>query len=168
MREIGTENKSLLALYVFWGTVESLSKAFLLQLLGRVDKLNLPSYENKTVRTNANDNVESIICWIDRLQKLLIPKTKHRCFYRAYAGAVVLRKLGIPVKLNFGLRNLSNLRQITTRGHCWLTLDDSPLMEKTNLPEKYPFLLAQGGTGLCYWVGSCDDTLIRRKKLKET
>lgn len=79
-------------------------------------------------------------------------RTGRKCFFRAFIMASVLRKWGIPVVMNVGLRNLRTFKR--TDGHCWLTLDGLPFAE-TNDPEQiYPFEMGSGTNGVRYWVGA--------------
>jgi hypothetical protein len=109
-------------------------------------------------------DIGRVVRLVDRLQRVMVPRTRHRCFYRSYSRAVVLRKLGIPAVLNVGLRNLGARTTSRVRGHCWVTLGDEPLFE-WRVWEKYPVLLAETPMGVRYWAGRNDPPLRKRKRI---
>src|SRR4030042_5616964 len=102
-------------------------------------------------RQDARDT-DRIIRVVDCVQRVMVPRTRHRCFYRSYTRAVVLRKLGVPAILNFGLRNLGAQATARTTGHCWVTIDDCPLLERDPC-ETYPVLLSEPPEGCRHWPG---------------
>ncbi|WP_394699580.1 hypothetical protein [uncultured Desulfobacter sp.] len=77
----------------------------------------------------------------------------------------MLRKRNVPVKMNIGLRNLNT--NMTTRGHCWLTLEDSLFYEHmpsdTHLfpNELYPFFLGSYRDVVYWFNGKDGDDLLR-------
>ena len=79
-------------------------------------------------------------------------RTARKCFFRAFIMASVLRKWGIPVVMNVGLRNLKTFKR--TDGHCWLTLDGLPFAETNNPEQIYPFEMGSGTNGVRYWIGA--------------
>ena len=101
-----------------------------------------------------NDSIVQIVKRIDKATKWIAPFTRHSCFYRAYAMANILRKKGLPVSFNIGLRNLSPAD--ATRGHCWLSLNGQPFYEK-NLDAVAIYadvLMGKTTQDICYWINS--------------
>ena len=117
-----------------------------------------------------SDSTDEIVRWIDSVLKLLVCGSKHQCFYRSYTIARVLRKRGVPVVLNIGLRNLNS--SMKTRGHCWLTLDGSEFFEHLLNPQHvspvdlYPFIMGTIGDDIVYWVNGSDDDRLSRRKIE--
>ncbi len=99
----------------------------------------------------SEDDVIFAAACADRATLILAARSGRRCFFRSFALARVLRRAGMDVVLNIGLRREGPPAR--TDGHCWLTRGDgSPLVEKP-LPVEYPVLLGAGPSGVRYWAG---------------
>jgi hypothetical protein len=99
---------------------------------------------------------ESDIAFILRvaagLMKFGAARTGRKCFIRSYILATVLRRWGLPVSINVGLRNLNGTGQ--TEGHCWLTTPEGALFAEPADPlQEYPVFMGDGPPGIRYWVG---------------
>jgi hypothetical protein len=82
-------------------------------------------------------------------------KFDKQCFYRSFAAASVLRKRGIPARLNFGLRLNHHRRQ---RCHCWVTIDDQPLDTGTDPRKMFPLWGGQSKEDVHYWLADGDSS----------
>ena len=135
---------------------------------GRISQLRLQLVS--TLFSLPSYRMDQIVRWIDSVLKLLVFGSKHRCFYRSYTIARVLRKRGVPVVLDIGLRNLNS--SIKTRGHCWLTLNGSEFFEHLPNPQHvspvvlYPFIMGMGGDDIVYWFNVSDDDRFVRCKIE--
>ncbi len=151
----------------FW-TMSALARGLILRIRGPRAALALPSCEGEQIESQRSHwDIGCVVRLVDCLQRVIVPRTRHRCFYRSYSRAIVLRKLGVPAVLNIGLRNLDPLPASRVRGHCWVTLSDEPLLER-KVPEKYPILLAETPTGVRYWAGRNDPPAMKRKRVRMT
>jgi hypothetical protein len=97
------------------------------------------------------DKVVSLEAWLMEVIRLVILRRKHLCFYRSFALASVFRELGVPVALNIGLRQLFNGGQVA--GHCWLSLNGKPFLERKDPQAVYPFSMGVSNEGVRYFVG---------------
>lgn len=95
---------------------------------------------------------------------LLVWKTSQPCLFRAYVRAVVLRRGGVPVDLNMGLRNMGG---DSVYGHCWLTLKGAPYCESEAVETSYPVFLGKNERGIQYWAGARDSEEMARVKREE-
>ena len=78
---------------------------------------------------------------------------------------MVLRKLGVDVKLHIGLYNvLAGSENVRTKGHCWLTLDGVVLCEPEAPGKEYQQMIAETDSGICYWLGKNVDTVPKIEK----
>ena len=149
----------------FW-TVSALCRAFLMRIRGGRATVVLPPCESERIEAKwFQQDPGRVIRLIDRFQRVMVLRTKHRCFYQSYSRAVTLRKLGVPVVLNLGLRNLGAKTGPGVRGHCWITVGDKPLFER-KVWEMYPVLLAETPAGVRYWAGQNDPPLRKRKRIR--
>jgi hypothetical protein len=152
------------AVQVAYLTVGSLSRAWIIRVLRRTERLRLPNVQIGQGWIHEEGNLERVVKWVDLLCLVLVPFTRHRCFYQSYARAVVLRRLGIPVVLNIGLRNIAHgAAEVDVKGHCWTTLEGRCLLER-DVQFKYDFFLAKTADGLSYWAGSTHERSKPRNK----
>lgn len=156
-----TPNFFFIKIYTSYLTAKSLIAAKYVMLRKNIGRFKLPDI-NRNLLTPSAD-VEKIIRWADRWIKLFTYKTHQPCYYRAYTLACILRKIGIPVILNVGLRNLRSLNK--NRGHCWLTLQGQPIFEDDDEVHLiYPYELVQSSNGINFWMGLNDENYIKRHK----
>lgn len=133
-------------------TLHALAKAWEFRFWKRKGMVTLPP---KGEDCSLSDTIiRRISLWIDLVVGILLFWKPGRCFYRSYALAVVLRKRGIPLILNFGYRNLGGRGRI--RAHCWVTFKGSPFAEKTNPLDAYPIKMGETEGHVTYWLG-CDE-----------
>ncbi len=132
-------------------------------LLFTKNKIQVPAVTESTY--SYTQEIQKWVKFTDSLLKFMIYTRKHNCFFRSFVRMKILRKRNVPVKLNIGLRNLD--ADIHTRGHCWLTLEDSlfyeNMLSETHLlpDELYPFFLGSYND-VVYWVNGKDgDDLVR-------
>ena len=144
---------------IFW-TLVALIEARRAMRGRRLDRLQLPSV--KTEPLLSEEGITQTICLIDGLVDRLLFRSKHRCFYRCYAAAAVLRRWGEPLVLNIGLRNLGPA--VLTRGHCWLTLNGCKFYEHLKTEVLYPFAMGSTAGDIAYWVNFGVDNGIMRHR----
>jgi hypothetical protein len=81
------------------------------------------------------------------------PRLGRRCFFRSCVLATVLRRRGLPARLNVGLRRIGS--DATVSGHCWVTLADGPpVAEPEGVLAAYPQPMGEGANGVRYWAGA--------------
>ena len=100
-------------------------------------------------------DISFVIRTSDLLVRFGALRTGRKCFFRSFIIASVLRRWGIPVEINFGLRNIGQNRRET--GHCWLTLDGRPYAEKSQVQDLYPIAFGAAPNGVSYWYGEEKD-----------
>ena len=144
----------------FW-TLVALVKAWHTMFGRRLGRLQLPPVGPPF--SLSKERITQTIRWIDGLVYRLLFCSKHRCFFRAYAVAVVLRRWGLPLVLNIGLRNLGPSAQ--TRGHCWLSLNGRKFYEHLKPNVLYPFAMGSAAGDIAYWVNFGVDRDIVRHRL---
>ncbi len=155
---------NLLALkfFVFFSILRALISAKYVMLTKNIGKLKLPSV-NEQAKSSAAV-LAILIPWVKKWVQMFSLGSRHSCYYRSYVLAFILRQQGIPVSLNVGLRNLRSPAK--NRGHCWLTLQDKPILEFDEGNRLYPHLLKQNPYGVCFWTGPNDEQRIKRHKIK--
>lgn len=99
----------------------------------------------------AKGNSQEIIRRIDRIVRVLVFWRRQRCFYRSFVAACVLRRRGVPAKLNFGLQILGARRK---RCHCWITIEGQSLAERGDPLQDYPVPLGQWQNDVYYWLAA--------------
>ena len=75
-----------------------------------------------------------------------------KCFIRSRALATVLRHRGIPVVLNIGLPSNPGRSH---RGHCWLSLGDSLVLETHDPRPSFPTSLDCSADGAVHYWAEC-------------
>ena len=78
-----------------------------------------------------------------------------RCFYRAFATAVMLRRRGWCVTLNLGCKTASTMPGGFS-GHCWASLGGTPLGEINDPRASYPIRMGTYKSLLHYWLGGSE------------
>ena len=142
--------KSTVRVLILSHALRALAHAWLIKIGKTMRKVKLPSAPGE-VRLSEAD-LSFVIGCTDFLVKLGAKRTGRKCFFRAFIAASVLRKWGVPVTMNIGLRPLPALRKAS--GHCWLTLDGIPFAETGDPHREYPFAIGQGENGVRYWFGA--------------
>jgi hypothetical protein len=71
--------------------------------------------------------------YIDSILALKILGMKPNCLNRSLVLYHFLHKIGIMVKINFGVRKIDN----DIQGHGWLTLDGKPYLEESDTLENF-------------------------------
>ena len=137
------------AVAVTLGATLAVAKAYCLRLANDASRLRLP--ETAHAVPLAKEEVAAAVQRVDRVVDWCACRTGHKCFYRAYARARVLRALGVPVAINLGLRGLGDTEEKS--GHCWLTLEGAPFFEDQRVDGLYEASLGQSETGVYYWAG---------------
>ena len=151
-----------LKISVFLTTLQALITAKYIMLTKNITRLTLPEINKH--RKLSSEIIHESMQWAKRWVNLFSIKSHHGCYYRSFALACILRRRGIPVSLNIGLRNLRS--QEKNRGHCWLTLKGNPVFESdAEALRLYPHLLKQGQSEIYYWIGSDDARRIKRHKM---
>lgn len=136
-------------LWSLFGCVWSVFAAWLARCANNMEGVVLPAVASR--RPPGQDDVVFAAHCADMAAKVFAARSGRRCFFRSFALAHVLRRAGMDVILNIGLRGEGP--QTRTDGHCWLTMiDGSPVVEKP-LPVEYPVCLGDGPTGVRYWAG---------------
>lgn len=125
-----------------------LGMAWRLKLGKRVDRVRLPAVREPG-RLGVRD-VAFAVRWTDRLVALGTSRTGRKCFFRSYVLGSALRRWGVPVVLNVGLRRGPGAGRAV--GHCWLSLGDELFAEPRSTAEEYPCLLGAGDE-IRYWTG---------------
>ena len=98
---------------------------------------------------SAKAEPREVIRRTDRIVRIFVCWRRQRCFYRSFAAACVLRRRGIPAKLNFGLQVTGHRRE---RCHCWITIDDRVLAEAGDPRLAYPVPLGESRNDVQYWL----------------
>lgn len=143
----------------FWVLV-ALVEAWRTRRGRRLDRLRLPPVG--PTFSLSKERITQTIRWIDGLVNRLVFSRKHRCFFRSYAVAVVLRRWGLPLVLNVGLRNLGPSAR--SRGHCWLTLNGRKFYEHLRPEILYPFAMGSTADDIAYWVNfGVDRGIVRHR-----
>jgi hypothetical protein len=138
-----------LKLLIIYYSLVALIKAWVIKTKKNMGAINIPlhNFNNQL----SDKDLSFIISSADFFVKICTPNTSRKCFFRSYIMASVLRKMGVPIKMNVGLYNLNRMGE--TAGHCWLTLKEIPFAEKNNPNEKYPIKMAVSTSEISYWVG---------------
>lgn len=126
-----------------------LAQAWIIKSRKTMANIRLAPPSNSSCLTDPD--ISFVLGCSDFLVKLGARRTGRKCFFRSFIMASVLRKWGLPVIMNVGLRGLRGARR--TDGHCWLTLDGKPFGETDNPNRDYPVQLDQGINGVQYWLG---------------
>ena len=63
---------------------------------------------------------------VDALLRIIAPAARHRCQLRGVTLYYLLRRAGRDVRLAFGVADSPRF----TEGHCWLTADGEPYLER--------------------------------------
>ena len=137
------------AVAVTLGAALAVAKAYCLRLANDASRLRLPETARAVPLTK--EEVAAAVRRVDRVVDWCACRTSHKCFYRAYVRAKVLRSLGVPVAINLGLRSLGDAEEKS--GHCWLTLEGAPFFEDQRVDDLYEASLGQSETGVYYWAG---------------
>ncbi|MEZ4599677.1 MAG: lasso peptide biosynthesis protein [Syntrophotaleaceae bacterium] len=146
---------------IFLWTLEGLMKAWLYLRRGMPAGLSLPQI--RTASQLSEKDLDGTVRVIDSIVRMMLPRTRHGCFYRTLSRTIVLRKLGVPVAVNIGLRNLDGT--LTVKGHCWLSLNGMPFQEPPDTTAMYPFFLGKLENGLLCWVQKGNDRSNRIRRI---
>ena len=98
-------------------------------------------------------DVQFVLRCADCFVKYGALRTARKCFFRAFIIASVLRRNGMPVELNVGLKNMGGGKP---KGHCWLSLNGKPFAERTDVKLEYPYEINPGSGNVRYWMGVVD------------
>jgi hypothetical protein len=123
-------------------------KAFRLRVLHKGEEFSLPHCDRSRLPTYPN--IHRIAAFIDFTLYLLLFWKPGRCFYRSFVLATLLRRRGLPLELNFGLRQQGRGKW-TPQAHCWLTLNGELYREKGDPSESYPVPLGNRCDIIKYW-----------------
>ena len=94
-----------------------------------------------------------IVDLVEKLVKRIILRvfrTRHICFYRSFVLVSIFRRLGLPVVLNIGMKNLNKAKGAA--GHCWLSLDGASFFETESTMETYSVFLGESRNGMAFWI----------------
>ena len=130
--------------------LRALSSAWYVRTLRRPESMCLPA--TAPARAWNDELTPDVVAWIDLIVRACVFWRRHRCFYRAFALASVLRRGGLPIVLNLGYRGLHDRR--SRQAHCWLTLDGALFFETTVTADAYPVRLGGIAGQIEYFVGS--------------
>lgn len=124
-----------------------LGKAWVIRVSRNLKYVKLPYVREK--RKTTKISVDFYTKWTERVVRLCAPSTGRKCFFRSYILATLLRKQGIPVIMNIGLRVAGSGYRVY--GHCWLTINGKSFSEIIDQSEMYSVNLGYGENGICYW-----------------
>ena len=96
--------------------------------------------------------VNWVISYVDFLVKYGAVCTERKCFFRAYILANILRRQGLCLEMNIGMRTSQTASR--TVGHCWLTIDGEVFEENDMLKKAFPFEIGKDKNGTHYWFNS--------------
>jgi hypothetical protein len=130
---------------IFFETFVALMKAGGIRLFKRVLLSTLPPIGLPS------GPVHGIVAWVDSLVNMALFWKGGKCFYRSYSRAYVLRRRGVPLLFNFGVRIRSHAR---AQAHCWLTLDGQPFFEKDDPRMKFTVNMGNYKGQIYYWTTS--------------
>lgn len=138
------------------GIFKGISKAWFYLHTGDLARIRV---QKATIRPPllSEKELESIVERVDCIVERYIFWSRHTCFYRSLCILLVLRKLGYPLDLNVGLRNLQNSGN-GVKGHCWLSLSDRLFYEDENTTHIYPHKLGVLNNGIVCWVQAGPDS----------
>jgi len=122
--------------------------------------LILPPVKECTDR-KSEPELKGLVELADKCFEFLVRKTSQPCLFRSFVRGVVLRRSGIPVELNIGLRNMGSS---SVYGHCWLTLDGKAYVEQEAVDQLYPVFMGKDRSGVSCWAGSVDTSNMHRTK----
>lgn len=153
-------------LRIFLWTLEGLAWAWVYLRRGLPARVSLPQVRAAAPLTEAD--LDCAVRLIDSVARMIVSRTRHGCFYRTLSRAIVLRKLGLPVAVNIGMRNLDGT--LSVKGHCWLSHNGMLFHEPPDTNAMYPFFLGELNNGLLCWVQKGNDTAnrIRRTPARES
>ncbi len=128
----------------------ALIKAMTIRLGRTMAHVRLPPDPPQNLLSEAD--IAFILSVTAGLVRIGAARTGRKCFVRSYILATVLRKWGVPVVINVGLKNLNGNSR--TEGHCWLTTPEGALFaEPTDPQQEYPVFMGNGAADVRYWVG---------------
>ena len=91
---------------------------------------------------------------VDRIvRRTVFWKGDKYCFYRAFAVASMLRRRGVPARLDFGLRLSGGGRR---QCHCWVSVGGRPLCEAADPNRNFPVDVGGRGDDVRYWLADED------------
>lgn len=130
-------------LQIFFETLIALTKASGVRLFKGAFLSKLPPIGLRS------GSVHEIVSRVDSLVNVALFWKAGKCFYRSYSRAYVLRRRGVPLLFNFGVRIKSPAK---TQGHCWLTLDGQPFLEKDDPLTKFTMKMGNYKGQVYYWI----------------
>ena len=91
---------------------------------------------------------------VDRIvRRTIFWKGDKYCFYRSFAVAAMLRRRGVPARLDFGLRLSGGRRR---QCHCWVSVGGRPLCEAADPNRNFPVDVGGRGSDVRYWLADED------------
>ena len=139
-----------LKMQIYYYSFLAFLKAWVIKTRKKMDAIHIPLHKYK--KRLCSKELIYIIEVSDLLVDFGAKRTSRKCFFRSYIMASVLRRMGIPIQINVGLKNLNGFYR--SNGHCWLSLNGFPFAEKNDPIDKYPFKITDSDNGISYWVGS--------------
>lgn len=85
--------------------------------------------DRSAAQDTAQDTIVIVGRRIDGVIRRGKPIIRPGCLTRGITGYYFLRRAGLDVALCFGM---GSARQASAVGHCWLVLDDEPLLERSD------------------------------------
>ena len=120
--------------------------ALIISFLVRVIKIQT-ILTNLTPRKNSfwkgKTSPERLSKYVDSILGLRLFGLKPNCLNRSVILYHFLYKLGVAVKINFGVRKTDN----DIEGHGWLTLDGKPYLEESNAYKTFFLIYSYPGVG---------------------
>ncbi len=125
----------------------ALGRACRMRVRQRMRHAQLPLCVVRTPLSAAD--IQYVFRMADGFVRVMTQTARQRSFFRAFIAGSVLRRNGIPVLLNVGLR----FREIDrVDEYCWLSVGGTPLAEPRRVCRAYPDLVACVGE-VQYWAG---------------
>lgn len=160
-KDVGLYYYAMFKLRAFFIMIYALMLAAYVKTRRNITKLKIPPVETTILVPSVM--ISHINTWTEKWIKTLLFHTRHKCYYRAYVLIFILRRCGIEVQFNIGLRNLSTIDK--DRGHCWLTFKGEPiLIDDEYVRHIYPYKIMEQMDGITFWVGLNDGKSIKRLK----
>jgi hypothetical protein len=73
------------------------------------------------------------------------------CYYRSYTILYVLRRAGVEIELNFGMKNPFAEKKKVIRAHCWLSYKGRLFLQDDKVLRDYPSRAAEPKDGISFW-----------------
>lgn len=131
-------------------TVIVLQKVWFMRVFRRKE---IPQLQEISTSVKLSDaDIEMIVKRVELIVRVIIFWQRQRCAYRSYSLAVILRKRGVDIMINFGYINLAQEKK--SRGHCWLTHNGALFYEPTSTSRDFPHHISgELSKDIQYWVG---------------